>query len=176
MSRHCRHSQKPNIWFGSGLSFLSRTFHMHIAYSLYSVGTREIGRQRPSQEMSPLFGTKETSNSAQSASLSATAVCKKTCVTTGRRSKIVPGTLSRPVATLDFHQFHGLLELLKTQFTQCAKSSVWSRTDSSTNCGFVQSCIGQRPHQSQTLSKAQVNGCLADLCVSLISSYLVRHS
>ena len=42
MSRHCMPGLNPTSWLGRGLSSLSKTFHMHISYTLYSVGTKEI--------------------------------------------------------------------------------------------------------------------------------------
>ena len=65
MSRHCKPGLNPTSCLGSGLSSLSRTFHKHISYTLYSVGTSEIGRQLLNFVMSPFFGTKQISNSAQ---------------------------------------------------------------------------------------------------------------
>ena len=55
----------PTNWLGRGLSSLSTTFHMHISYTLYSAGTKEIGRQLDNLERSPFSGTKQMSNSAQ---------------------------------------------------------------------------------------------------------------
>ena len=47
-----------------------------------------------------------------------------------------------------------------------------SRTILRQNCGFVH----QQTQRSETVDTTQVNGCSVDLCVSLFSSCLVRHS
>ena len=102
---------------------------MHSSYNLYGVGTREIGRQLDSIEMSPFFGTRQMSNSAQfltgassrPANRSTIALYNRIWMVSGRKRRIVPARCPDSWH-VGFDQLQGLLEFPEAQIPRSAST------------------------------------------------------